>query len=295
MKQTKTLGVILAVSGILLFSSKAVMVKLAYQYEVDSISLLLLRMVFAFPFYLVISIIKRPREPIQSNDYLWLLGLGMISYYLASYFDFLGLQYIKASLERLILFIYPTLVILMSYVFLGKSITRKQALGVLVTYLGVVIIFSSELAINQEDQVLYGAILIFLSALTYAGFLTGSGWIIPKFGATVFTSYAMMISCACVVVHYLFTKEVSILSFPAEVYWIGLAMAVFATVIPSYLISYAIKMLGANNFSVFGSLGPVSTIVLAYLFLDESLTMIQLAGSVVVIAGIFLAEKRKKG
>ena len=104
-----------------------------------------------------------------------------------------------------------------------------------------------------------------------------------------------MISCACVVVHYLFTKEVSILSFPAEVYWIGLAMAVFATVIPSYLISYAIKMLGANNFSVFGSLGPVSTIVLAYLFLDESLTMIQLAGSVVVIAGIFLAEKRKKG
>ena len=294
MKQTKTLGIILAICGILLFSSKAVMVKLAYQYEIDSISLLLLRMLFAFPFYLVVSIVKRPKEKLQSNDYLWLLGLGMVGYYLASYFDFLGLQYIKASLERLILFIYPTLVLLLSYIFLGKTITKKQALGVIVTYIGVVIIFSNELVINQEDRVLYGAVLIFLSALTYASYLTGSGWLIPKFGATVFTSYAMMISCACVVMHYIYTKEVSILSFPAEVYWIGLAMAFFATVIPSYLISYAIKILGANNFSIFGSLGPVSTIVLAYIFLDENLTVIQLLGSVVVISGIFIAEKRKK-
>ncbi len=270
------------------------MVKLAYQYEIDSISLLLLRMLFAFPFYLVVSIVKRPKEKLQSNDYLWLLGLGMVGYYLASYFDFLGLQYIKASLERLILFIYPTLVLLLSYIFMGKTITKKQALGVIVTYIGVVIIFSNELAINQEDRVLYGAVLIFLSALTYASYLTGSGWLIPKFGATVFTSYAMMISCACVVMHYIYTKEVSILSFPAEVYWIGLAMAFFATVIPSYLISYAIKILGANNFSIFGSLGPVSTIVLAYIFLDENLTLIQLLGSVVVISGIFIAEKRKK-
>ncbi len=270
------------------------MVKLAYQYDIDSISLLLLRMLFAFPFYLVVSIVKRPKEKLQSNDYLWLLGLGMVGYYLASYFDFLGLQYIKASLERLILFIYPTLVLLLSYIFLGKTITKKQALGVIVTYIGVVIIFSNELVINQEDRVLYGAVLIFLSALTYASYLTGSGWLIPKFGATVFTSYAMMISCACVVMHYIYTKEVSILSFPAEVYWIGLAMAFFATVIPSYLISYAIKILGANNFSIFGSLGPVSTIVLAYIFLDENLTVIQLLGSVVVISGIFIAEKRKK-
>lgn len=270
------------------------MVKLSYQFGADSISILLLRMVFAFPFYFVISLIKRPQQKIARQDYLWLVGLGMIGYYLASYFDFLGLQYIKASLERLILFIYPTLVLLLSYLIFGKTITRKQAIGVIVTYIGVVIIFSGELAVNQSSDVILGAVLIFFSALTYAGYLTGSGWIIPKFGATVFTSYAMMISCGCVVVHYLLTKDITILSFEPEVYWIGLAMAFFATVIPSYLISYAIKLIGANSFSVFGSLGPVSTIALAYLFLDEQLTIIQLIGSVVVIGGIVLAEKKKK-
>lgn len=270
------------------------MVKLAYLHGADSISILLLRMVFAFPFYLTISLIKRPQQPIAGRDYLWLFALGMIGYYLASYFDFLGLQYIKASLERLILFIYPTLVLLLSYLIFGKNITRKQAIGVVVTYIGVVIIFSGELAVNQSDQVILGAVLIFFSALTYASYLTGSGWIIPKFGATVFTSYAMMISCGCVVIHYLLTEEITILDFDAEVYWIGLAMAFFATVIPSYLISYAIKLIGANSFSIFGSLGPVSTIALAYLFLDESLTLIQLIGSIVVIGGIFLAEKKKK-
>ncbi len=270
------------------------MVKMAYQYGVDSISLLLLRMLFSFPFYLIISIFKRPKEKIGKKDYVWLIGLGIIGYYLASYFDFLGLHYIKASLERLILFIYPTLVVLLSYLFLRHTISRKQFLGIVVTYFGIFIIFFSELAINQEDRVLIGALLIFLSALTYAGYLTGSGWLIPKFGATVFTSYAMMISCSCVMVHYLFTYETSILNFPSEVYWIGLAMAFIATVIPSYMISYAVKILGANNFSIFGSLGPVSTIALAYLFLDESLTIVQLLGSLVVIAGILIAEKRKK-
>lgn len=291
----KSLGVILAITGILLFSSKAVMVKLAYQYEVDTVSLLLFRMVFSLPIYVVIAAFNRPKEKVAGKDYMWLILFGFIGYYLASYFDFLGLIYIKASLERLILFIYPTLVLLISFVFLRKKITRKQVIGVVVTYLGVLIIFVSELSISDDSSVILGSVLIFLSALTYASYLVGSGWLIPKFGATAFTSYAMIVSCMAVILHYSLQRPMGLLDFQPEVYWIGLAMAIFATVIPSYLVSFAIKILGANDFSIFGSLGPISTIGLAYLFLGETLTWTQFLGAGVIIGGIVLAEKKKKG
>lgn len=284
----------MAISGILLFSSKAVMVKMAYQYHIDTVSMLLLRMLFAFPFYLVIALVKKPEQKATGKDITWLFFLGFIGYYLSSYFDFLGLQYIKAGLERLILFIYPTMVLLISFIFLKKKITKAQAIGVAVTYLGVVVIFSSELSINHEDGLILGSVLIFLSALTYASYLVGSGWIIPRFGPRLFTSYAMMISCLAVVLHYLIQGNFTFFELPYQVYWIGLAMAIFATVIPSYLISYAIRNLGANNFSIFGSLGPVSTILLAYIFLGEVLTWMQIVGGLVILAGIFLAERKQK-
>jgi drug/metabolite transporter (DMT)-like permease len=295
--QSKGMAVIIGVTGVLLFSSKAVMVKLAYHYEIDAVSLLLLRMVFALPFYIVISLMQKPvvDRNLIGKDYLYLAGFGFIGYYLASYFDFQGLTYIKAGLERLILFVYPTLVFLISFVFLKKPITRNQIFAIIITYCGIAIVFSSELNNGQSEHVLLGALLIFLSALTYAGYLVGSGWLIPKFGATRFTSYAMIISCLCVIVHYGVTTDLSaIFALPSEVYWIGLLMAVVATVIPSYLISYSIKNLGAGNFSILGSLGPVSTIVLAYFFLDEMLRPIQFVGGVVVIVGVMIGERKKK-
>ncbi len=297
----KALSIILGISGILLFSSKAVMVKLAYQYEVDTITLLLLRMVFSLPFYLGVIAWHRTktnqdtkRPPLQINDYGYLILFGFLGYYLASYFDFLGLNYIKAGLERIILFLYPTLVLLISWLVRGQKITSQQLLGVVITYLGVVGIFATELNLSVQENVWLGGILIFLSALTYGSYIVGSGWLIPKFGATLFTSYAMVVSCICVIVHYLLVVDTPLLSLPGQVYLIGLLMAVFATVIPSYLISYAIKGLGANNFSVLGSLGPVSTIVLAYFFLGETLTWFQLVGAVVVISGIYVAERKQK-
>ncbi|MFY0605586.1 MAG: DMT family transporter [Cyclobacteriaceae bacterium] len=293
MQNSKTYGVILAIVGVLMFSSKAVMVKLAYQYDVDTVSLLLFRMLFALPVYIIIAVMYPPKIKPVSRDYFWLIGLGLIGYYLASYFDFLGLMYIKASLERLILFIYPTLVLLISYIFLKKKISKRQALGVFVTYLGIATIFGSELQLSDQSNVVIGSVLILLSALTYAAYLVGSGWLIPKFGATAFTAYAMIVSCIAVIIHYAISLPKGLLDFQAEVYWIGLAMAIFATVIPSFLVSYAIKLLGANNFSLFGSLGPISTICLAYLFLEERLTWLQFVGAGIIIGGIFLAEKRK--
>lgn len=294
---TKSIAVLIAVLGIVLFSSKAVMVKLAYRYDIDAVSLLLLRMLFALPFYLIVAFIKRPSNPdrIKKTDYWWLIGFGIIGYYLASYFDFLGLQYIKASLERVILFIYPTLVLIISRIFFKTRITRKQIMAILISYAGIVVTFGQELSfVGEESKLILGGILIFLSALTYASYIAGSGWLIPKFGSVTFTSYAMIVSCTFVIMHYMVTNGDSILGYANEVYYLGFAMAIIATVIPSYLISYAIKGMGASNFAIVGSIGPISTIILANIFLDERMTILQLAGTAIVIAGIVWLTRKKE-
>ena len=211
-------GILFAIIGVILFSAKAVMVKLAYTYEIDHLTLLLFRMVFAFPFYVLIAFWKKPLHPleIKKKDYLWIVFFGFIGYYLASLFDFMGLQYIKAGLERIILFIYPTIVVLLSWFFFRKSITRLQTLAIVVTYIGVLITFWDEMNMTQES-IIYGGFLIFLSAFTYACYLVGSGWLIPKFGVMQFTSYAMIVSTIWVVIHYLFIKGFSLSSYPNEV------------------------------------------------------------------------------
>ncbi len=290
----KRLGVLVAVFGVVMFSAKAIMVKLAYMYAIDSVSLLLLRMLFSLPVYLVIVfLIKSSKEAaVKKTDYLWLLFFGFVGYYLASYFDFLGLQYIKAGLERIILFIYPTLVVLISRVFLKTKITRTQVAAILITYLGVVIAFSDEINISSE-QTLLGAVLIFFSALTYAMYLVGSGWLIPKFGVVKFTSYAMIVSTICVVIHYGIISDFNLLEYPKEVYYLSFAMAILSTVIPSFLVSTSIKIIGSSNFSIIGSIGPISTIILANIFLDEGLTGYQVIGTLIVIAGVFLISRAK--
>ena len=293
MNNSRTLGIIAGVTGILLFSSKAVLVKLAYQYEIDTISLLLLRMSFALPFFIVIALSRRPQSVPSKKDYLWVIGLGLLGYYLASYLDFMGLQFIKASLERLILFIYPTLVVLISYFLFRKKISKRQTIGIAVTYLGIVVIFGTELQLSDQRDVATGGLLVFLSAVTYASYIVGSGWLIPKFGSTVFTAYAMIVSCSAVIIHYIIASPSDLFNFQREVYVIGFLMAFFATVVPSFLISYAIKNLGANNFSIFGSLGPASTIGLAYIFLDERISILQMIGAIVILFGIYIAERKR--
>lgn len=290
----KNSAVLIAVIGIVLFSAKAIMVKLAYQYNVSSLHLLLFRMLFSLPFYLLILyLLKSPSpEKIKKHDYLWLILFGFLGYYLASYFDFLGLKYIKAGLERIILFIYPTLVLIIGRIFLKEKISAKQIIAILITYFGVIVTFSGELQYNG-DHILLGGFLIFLSALTYASYLVGSGWLIPKFGVLRFTSYAMIVSSICVIIHYLIVDRTNIFGYAYQVYVLGLMMAVFSTLIPSFLVSLAIKKIGASDFSIIGSIGPISTIILAYIFLDERLTILQLLGAVIVIIGITFVSLNK--
>lgn len=289
-----TSGIVIAIIGVVLFSAKAVMVKLAYNYDVETLHLLVFRMLFALPFYMAILLYTSKRRKIQptSKEYGWLLFFGFIGYYLAAYFDFLGLQYIKAGLERIILFVYPTLVVIISRLVFKTKITPKQITAILITYVGIVIAFKGELSM-EGTNVLLGAFLIFLSALTYASYLVGSGWLIPKFGVLMFTSYAMIISTLCVFVHYAITDRGELWSYPTEVYILGGLMAILSTLIPSFLVSLAIKKLGASDFSIVGSLGPISTIILAYIFLDERLSFIQIIGALIVIFGVMYISKNK--
>ncbi|BFP43010.1 DMT family transporter [Flavobacteriaceae bacterium GF1] len=289
-------GILFGILGVVLFSTKAILVKLAYRYEVDTLELLLFRMLFSFPFYLIILFLTKEKGIVQpqKRDFLWVLLFGFLGYYLASYFDFLGLNYIKAGLERIILFVYPTIVVLLGFLFFKRAITKPQALAIGITYLGILIIFWNEADISGS-KTLWGGFLVLLSAVAYAAYLVGSGWLIPKYGVLRFTCYAMLVSTFCVVVHYALQGNWKLWNFPMPVYGYSIMMAILSTLLPSFLVSTSIKRLGASNFSILGSLGPVSTILLAYVFLGEELTYLQLSGMMVVIFGVtFLSLPGKR-
>ncbi len=290
-------AILIGALGVAMFSAKAVMVKLAYQYSVDALSILTLRMLFAFPFYVFFALnIKKGEEytSLKRKELLSIIFLGVIGYYLASYFDFLGLQYISAGQERIILFAYPTIVLVLSRIFLKKTIKGYQVIAILITYLGIVITLYPQLVnVTFSKSYFLGAGLVFLSALTYATYLVGSNWLIPKLGVIRFTSYAMIIACISVFIHYLVHADYQLFTFNRNVYLIGFLIATISTVAPSYLVSYAIKLLGAPNFSIIGSLGPIFTILLAYIVLGEKTTSLQIIGALVVISGILILSKQK--
>ena len=291
---TYLLPIVIGVLGIILFSAKAIMVKLAYKYEVSAVSLLLFRMVFALPFYIVVLLFsKEKKRSIKKPEYMGLLLLGFTGYYLASYFDFLGLQYIKASIERIILFTYPTIVLILSAIFLKRKITKAKLIAVVLTYIGIFICFKDEVAI-EGSTFLWGGFLIFLSAFMYATYLTGSDWLISRLGVIRFTSYAMIIACVAVVLHYSIFERTTLIGYHKNVYLLGFLMAILSTVIPSYLISFCIKKIGASNFAILAGIGPISTIVLANIVLNEQLTILQLLGSLVVIIGILIISLKKE-
>ena len=288
-------GVFLGVLGIVLFSSKAVMVKLAYNYNVDAITMLLLRMLFSFPFYVVIAYLYRNNnQEIKTTkiDYAWVVFFGLVGYYLASFFDFVGLTYIKASLERIILFVYPTIVILLNRLFFKQPITKIQTLAIFLSYLGIVIAFSDEVDVSGNNVYL-GGFFVLLSAITYASYLVGSGWLIPKFGVVKFTAYAMLVSCFCVFIHFSIIGETDLFNLPWQVYGFGGLIAVFATVIPSFLVSASIKIISSSNFAIVAGVGPISTIILASFFLNETLTLFQFFGALLVIIGIVITSLKQ--
>ncbi len=283
-------GALLVFIGSIFYSSKAVIVKLAYQYDVDSISLLALRMSFSIPVFLLIGLLKLKRDPgsqeVLRQNWWKIILLGTCGYYLASLLDFIGLQYITASMERVVLFTYPTIVLLLSAVFLKKRMVKRQVLALLITYVGIAIAFLSSLADAEQANLLLGSLLVFGAALAVSIYVVGSGELLPKLGTQLYNSFAMLAAGIAIVIHHFLTNDLALFNFEMEVYAYAFLMAMIATVIPSFLVAEGIRVVGANNAGLIGSIGPISTIVLAYIFLGERLDFYQWFGTILVIVGV---------
>lgn len=294
------IGVFLCLLGAVCFSTKAILVKLAYrETNVDAVSLLALRMIFALPFFLVSAAISSGKQTnVRFTGKQWAVValIGLLGYYISSLLDFLGLQYVSAGIERLILFIYPTLVLLMSSIIFHTKIKPLQWLALAITYAGLLLAFTGEASIyqSQSDQFYWGTLMIFACAFTYAAYIVGSGRMIPIVGAAKFNSYAMSFACMGVLIHFFVAGNSSLFDFSAEVYMYGLLMAVLSTVVPSYLISEGIKRVGSDNAAIIGSIGPVSTIVQAYFFLGEPIFVLQIAGTLMILAGVIIIGRSGK-
>ena len=290
-------GVIICFFGAICFSTKAIFVKLAYrETHVDPVSLLALRMIFSLPFFIVSAwwtSSKSENVRFTLKQWLAVAGIGCLGYYVSSLLDFLGLQYVTAGIERLILFVYPTMVLVMSAFILKVKIKPIQWLAVLITYIGLTIAFWGEVSFKNETTNFYlGVLLIFVCAVTYAIYIVGSGQLIPTIGAAKFNSYAMSFAALAVVLHFLVVNDNSLFNFEAQVYIYSFLMAIIGTVIPSYLVASGIKRVGSDNAAIIGSVGPVSTIIQASLFLQEPVHLLQLVGTTFILGGILMISKK---
>jgi drug/metabolite transporter (DMT)-like permease len=283
----KSIGLFFAILAAVGFSGKAILVKLAYSDGVDAISLLALRMAFSVPLFLIAAAWsqKNNESKVSGKDAILIVGLGILGYYLSSLFDFIGLQYISAGLERLILFLYPTIVVLISAVIFKKPIRPHQLGAMALGYSGIFLVYFHEDAL-MNSNLFIGALFVFISTLTYSSYLIGAGQVIQRVGAMRFTAYAMLVASIATFIQYVVTHEFDIHNQTTNIYFLSLVMAIFSTVFPVFLLSAAIKLIGAGNTSLIGSIGPVSTIVMADYFLNEPITIIQVFGSILVLAGV---------
>jgi drug/metabolite transporter (DMT)-like permease len=279
--------------GAVLFSTKAIIVKSAFaKTQVDALTLLTLRMIFSLPFYLLAAFLVSNKEgnvKLSTRQWATVILLGLFGYYLSSLFDFVGLQYISAGLERLILFLYPTFVVFINIGLFKQRISPIQKLALVLTYAGIAVAYVGEIRIDTQNPNFYwGSFLIFLCAITYAIYISGSGRIIPIVGGTKFTAYAMLASTAGVFLHFFLQGSYKALETGAGLWGYGILLAIVATVIPSFMISNGLKRIGSNNVAIISGIGPVSTIIQAHFILGEKIFAAQIIGTILVIAGVLL-------
>ncbi len=289
------LGVVFALLAAVGFSAKAILVKLAYLDSVDAMTLLALRMIFSVPFFIGVAIWARQHhaEPLNTHDRLLVLGLGLIGYYCSSFLDFLGLEHISAGLERLILFLYPTMTVILSAILYKRAVGRKVIAAMVLSYAGIALVFMHNGGENNGSVVL-GASLVFASTLSYSIYLVGAGHAIARIGTMRFTAYAMVVASAASLLQFVAMRPLSALALPFRVYELSIAMAIFSTVLPVFLLSFAIRRIGSGSASLIGSIGPVSTIYMAYVFLNERISLLQITGSALVLAGVLVISLSTK-
>src|SRR5574343_466803 len=293
LEKSNAYGAGLALLAALGFSLKAIFVKLAYPYGVDAITLLALRMGFSLPVFLWVGLAQqRAGAALSRGDWLRLVILGCLGYYGASILDFWGLAYISAGLERLILFTYPTLTILIGVLFQGKPFTRREGIAVALCYTGIGFAFAHDLILGDMHSVLIGGSLVFASSVSYALYLSGSAPMISRLGAMRFSALAMLLSSAVTLIHFMAAQPFTAFIQPLPVYGWALAMALFATVIPVFALSAAIRRVGAGQASLLGMVGPILTIGFGWWLLDEPISLAQSAGAIFVVIGILIVSRR---
>jgi drug/metabolite transporter (DMT)-like permease len=281
-------GLALALLGSIAFSGKAIIVKLAYRHGVDAVTLIMYRMLFALPIFAVMAWwASRGKPPLARKDWLGVLGLGLTGYYLASFLDFAGLAYISASLERLILYLNPTLVVMLGWVLYRRSITWGQAVGMLISYCGVVLVFGHE-ANLQGTNAAWGTLLVFLSAVSYAIYLVYSGEMVRRLGSLRLVGLATTVACLLCLLQFVVLRPFSAAVVAPEVIWLSILNATLCTAAPVLMVMMAIERVGAGMTAQTGMVGPLSTILMGVWILGEPFTVWVAAGTALVITGIFV-------
>jgi len=290
-------GFLLAVLGAILFSAKAIVVKLTYRYGVDPLTVIGFRMLLSLPFFALIAVFqagraRRGRIPrLRPREGLQIIFLGCVGYYLSSLFDFIGLQSISAGLERLILFLSPTFVLLFTAYFFKRPIARRQWIALAISYVGVTLVFLQDLSFSGS-RVMVGSAFVMASALTYALYLIGSGELIQRVGSTRLVAYAMSVSSIATLIHFFLVHGTQGLIQPEGVYQLSVFHAVVNTVIPVFMIMWAVARVGAPMTAQLGLIGPVSVLFLAAWILDEPITALQLLGTAVALGGALVLARR---
>lgn len=289
-RRNARIGIVCVLVSAVAFSGKPVLVKAAYQYGVDTTTLLALRMLFAAPLFALMAWwAGRPDIAITRREALAITALGFLGYYLGSFLDLAGLQYISAGFGRLILYLYPTLVLLMSAVFLKLPLRRMQLASLTLSYAGIALVFSAEARLGDDlGLTVLGAALVFGSAVTYAAYLVAGSRLVHRFGSMRFSAYASLIATGFVLAHFLAIRPMQALRVDSEVYGLVAVLAVFSTVLPLWLMAEGLKRVGANQASLVGCIGPLATMAFAWAFLGEAVTPAQLAGAALVLAGVLI-------
>ncbi|CAB3730180.1 MULTISPECIES: DMT family transporter [Achromobacter] len=286
-------GILMAMLGAVLFSAKAIVVKFTYRYGIDAVTLIAFRMLFAMPFFAAVAWYQSRRAArgeivvMTTKERVQVIVLGLLGYYLSSFLDFLGLRYITASLERLILFLSPSLVVLLSAFWFKRPIERRQWLAMVLSYAGVVLVFAHDLSFGAGSEVLLGSLFVFGSATSYSVYLICSGELIKRVGPTRLVAYAMLVSCVACIIQFFVIHSPSMLIQPAGVYGYSIIHATLNTVVPVFMLMWAVSLIGAPTASLLGMMGPVSVLFLASWFLDEPITLWQMAGTALVLTGVF--------
>ena len=290
-----TFGVACVLLGTFLFACKGIFIKLAYAHGISAAPLLMLRMLFALPFYLGMAIWlhTQAKMALSRKQLVPILGLGLLGYYVASFLDFWGLEFISAGLERLVLYIYPTIVVLILAFWKKKSISLKEMLAMAIAYVGIIFVFLHELQFHKTfSATITGGMLVFCSAASYAFFVVMTSEKAKQVGSLTFTTYCMLAASAGVIIHNLALSDVHDLLQPPPVYWLAFGLAIFSTVIPSFLMNKGIASIGPSKAAIMGSIGPVVTVFFGAWFLDEVINTTQLMGAILIIGGVSLVGRK---